>query len=370
MKSYISYFCLFIFAIHLSSCQQNEDVNTPAINDCLNSVKKYPPKDIHITVSKNNPEAIAELINYLKQNSTFFVKDSLNGRFLIYETNEISVLPEYSSYFFPGALLAGGSIENLRFTPLSIPVEPIDISYSLIANNVVDRIETPSGTAMSRSMSKILHNNGMTGDQIASFSYNMKQFTYYDELKLSFGVNLSIGDFFQAEGSGEKHKISSKSGLTANFVQKNFSVDMDLPIDGCVLKNNSDITKIQGYAPVYIKSITYGRRGTIMVESEEKYESVKTAFNIAFKAGIVGGSVNLTSEQKRILNEARITAFVMGAKGEDAVQVIDGAEGFNRLIKNGGKFSETAPGSPIFFSCAHVTDNSPFYSRFIIEIQD
>ncbi|WP_288207322.1 thiol-activated cytolysin family protein [uncultured Parabacteroides sp.] len=370
MNNLIYQICSMLFLLTVFSCQQNEEIS---ITDEINPVPtltKYPQQDIYITVSKSDPDAINELMIFLKQNSTFFVKDSLNGRFMIYETNEISVLPEYSNYFYPCAVFAGGTIENLRFQPLSVEVDPIDISYSLIANNVVDHIDLPSLSATTRSVGKILHNNGMTGDQIASFSYNMKQFTYYDELKLSFGVNVSVGDLFQVEGSGEKTKISTVSGLTATFVQKNFTIDMDLPKDFCVLKDNNYLSKIQGYVPVYIKSITYGRRGTIMVESKEKYEVVKSAFNIAFKAGIVGASANLSAEQKKVLNEARITALVQGAKGEDAVLVVDGAEGFNTLIKNGGVFSETAPGVPISFVCAYVSDNSPFYSRFVIEIKD
>lgn len=370
MKNQIILFSFVTILFTLFSCQHNDEIPNDNTIDPIVSLPKYPQKDIHITVSKSNPEAINELMDFLKQNSTFFVKDSLNGRFLIYETNEISVLPEYSSWFFPGALLAGGSIENMRIRALPYSVDPIDISYSLIANNVVDHIEVPSLNATTSSISKILHNNGMTGDQLASFSYNMKQFTYYDELKLSFGMNVSIGDLFQVEGTGEKHKISKVTGLTATFIQKNFSIDMDIPQDFCVLKNNSDLSKINDYVPVYVKSITYGRRGTIMVESDDEYDLVKSAFNIAFKAGIVGASANLSDEQKRILNEARITAVVQGTKGEDAVLVVDGAAGFNSLIKNGGVFSEFAPGVPISVVCAYVSDNSPFYSRFVIEIKD
>ncbi len=32
----------------------------------------------------------------------------------------------------------------------------------------------------------------MEGKQLGSFSYNMRQFTYFEELKLAFGANVNI----------------------------------------------------------------------------------------------------------------------------------------------------------------------------------
>ena len=59
-------------------------------------------------------------------------------------------------------------------------VEPITISYSFPAKFVVDEIGRPSLSAMRQSIVNTMNNNGMSGKQLVSFSYDINQFTYYD----------------------------------------------------------------------------------------------------------------------------------------------------------------------------------------------
>lgn len=42
----------------------------------------------------------------------------------------------------------------------------------------------------------------------------------------------------------------------------NFTVDMDIPLDGNLLLDNDAINLMEGFSPVYISSITYGRNGS------------------------------------------------------------------------------------------------------------
>lgn len=259
-------------------------------------------------------------------------------------------------------------IEQMKPSTLTAKIEPINISYSLIADNVTDYIEVPSLKAARQSCINILRNNGMTGEQISSFTYSMNEITYYDEVKFSFGANVSIGALFNLGISASENKIKSKSALTAQFVQENFTQDMDLPIDGCLLVNNYELMALQKMSPIYVNSIVYGRSGILLIESDYSYSLTKAAFNAALKIGSAGGDVDLSSEHKEVINSANITAYLLGVDGQHASAVIDGFDEFRELITSGGRYSATQPGVPIYFRAAHLTDNSPFYTKYIIKI--
>ena len=81
-----------------------------------------------------------------------------------------------------------------------------------------------------------------------------------------------------------KGKIAHKTGLIAKFIQKNFTVDMDIPLDGNLLLDNDAINLMEGFSPVYISSITYGRMGVITMESNYGYNEVRLAVKAAFAA--------------------------------------------------------------------------------------
>jgi thiol-activated cytolysin len=83
----------------------------------------------------------------------------------------------------------------------------------------------------------------------------MRQFSYFEELKLAFGANVNIGGLLNIDVSLDKGKIRKKTGLFAKIVQRNYTVDMDLPADGNILLNHDDMGSVGKYDPIYISSI-------------------------------------------------------------------------------------------------------------------
>lgn len=72
----------------------------------------------------------------------------------------------------------------------------------------------------------------------------MRQFSYFEELKLAFGANVNIARILDIDISVDKGKIRRKTGLFAKIIQRNYTVDMDLPIDGNLLLNHDEINNI------------------------------------------------------------------------------------------------------------------------------
>ena len=241
--------CVFTISCSKEYCSINAEVNGIKLI-------KFPQETIGVMAGNT------EQYNSFSR-SLSFLKDSLwpgaTGHTLIYETDEITSLQGLERYIYLGSLLKGGSLETQRYQVLTNRVEPITISYSFPAKFVVDEIGRPSLSAMRQSIVNTMNNNGMSGKQLVSFSYDINQFTYYDELKLTFASNINVASILNITVDAAKGKIAHKTGLIAKFIQKNFTVDMDIPLDGNLLLDNDAINLMEGFSPVYISSITYGR---------------------------------------------------------------------------------------------------------------
>lgn len=367
-KSFIAFYACILPCI-IYSCTNDDENNGIESNSQL---EKYPKEIIKIPVG--NEGDFANWINSDKQSPLYYLGDSIwsngKGRSLIYESDEIVVLEKWANQIYPGALLKGGSIETGRYVPLSNKVDPITISCSFPAKWASAQIQRPSLSSFRNTVSQIMNNNGMSGTQLSSFSYELTQFTYIDELKLSFGSNISIKEIFDVDVNYNKGKITRKSGLIVKFIQKNFTVDMDLPEDGNLLANNAELNSIDKYSPLYISSVTYGRIGIITMDSYSSIDSVRMAVNASFNSKVINGSVELDKKYKTIIENAKTKIFTKGGKGEDIVQSVDGYVKFHDFIKQGGKFTPQEPGLPIAFSASYLVDNSPYYTTFKVDIQD
>ncbi|MEG0107964.1 MAG: thiol-activated cytolysin family protein [Lachnospiraceae bacterium] len=337
-------------------------------------LEKYPQSPIEVTVA--NEERLLQLLNKKQEGvetrASQLVKDSIwsngSGHSLIYETNEFSVTYDVMRYIYLGSLLKAGSIENQRFQQLPNQVEPINISYSFPGKWVIDTIDRPSLGAQRQAVQNALRKEGMSGSQLISFSYDMNQFSYYNEIKLAFGCNINVAKVFNLGVDVSKEKVKKNTGLIAKFIQKNFTVDMDLPLDGNILLNHSDMSNVGTFDPVYISSIVYGRMGVIIIETNESYENVRVAVKAAFEAKIVSGELNLSYEHKQILEKCDIKLSVTSGDGKGAVKAISGFEEFKKFIIGGGTFSQDVPGDPLFYTASYLSDNSPLYSRFKIDL--
>ncbi|MCX2495869.1 thiol-activated cytolysin family protein, partial [Pedobacter sp. PF22-3] len=231
--------------------------------------------------------------------------------------------------------------------------------------NVSGVINKPS-LSSTRSFLESVYSDSFSGKEITSFSFDMNQFTYYDEFKLAFGANIKVGNIFNASASLNKTKIEKKTGLIAKFVQRNFTLDMDLPEDGNLLDSSVDPSQLGPYSPVYVSSITYGRMGMIKVESDYNYSSLTRAFKAAFNAGIVSGGASIADSLKTIIDNSSIEIYDVGGEGESVAQSINGYDAFRQYIISGGNYTPQTPGVPLYYTLSYLSDNSIFRTRFLV----
>ena len=368
----IPFFYLTIISLSVISCNddftnsevQSKQIDSKGINPSVSIPSKYLNYDENY-LSKES-KSIEENRKAHSVNKSSIKLSRINSATSTTLTSDEIVVTVPQKTFI-GAVYNSNTLDDLSYSAITSRVEPITISYSFPTDFIVDTIERPSLSSMRASVFKAMKAANFSGQQMLSFDYNIKQFSYYSELKLAFGSNINIGKIFSIDISGSNNKIKKNTGIFAKFTQKNFTMDMDIPEDGNIFLTNSDLSTVLNQNPVYISSITYGRLGIISLVSNYTYDEVSFALKAALNAKVVNGTLNIDVNSKKILDESDLSVYIVGGKGTDAVQVVTGFEGFSNFIINGGQFTAEAPGVPIYFSASHASDNSIYNTSFNIE---
>ncbi|MBS0029296.1 thiol-activated cytolysin family protein [Chitinophaga sp. 22321] len=362
-----------IFAFAVSSCRKETQPvveEQPPITS-FKDLKKIPDAIVDIKAGNVNLE---DILKNNKKSVLEFLRDSAwangTGKTMIFSSDEQLAPENQLRLVYPGSLLQAGGIAALKYVPIAKyqgKVKPITVSVSAPGKYISGVINKPSISATREFIGSVF-GNGPVGNELVGFQFDMNQFTYYEELKLTIGANVSIGSLFSVGASFGKEKVEKTTGLVAKFIQKNFTLDMDLPDDGNLLDSTVNPADLGPLSPVYVSSITYGRMGIIKVESNYSYEELKLAFNIAFKISTVGGGVQVDATTKKIIDESSIQVRTVGGEGDEVTKTIVGYEEFRKYIESGGNYSSKAPGFPLYFTLSHLSDHSVFSTIFNVNV--
>ena len=96
---------------------------------------------------------------------------------------------------------------------------------------------------------------------------------------MAFGANIKIGQLFSITTSVESDKKQSNTALFVDFSQIYFNVAMDIPDDGNIFLNETERQKYLNQKPVYVNSVNMGRKGVMIVESEESYSEISVSIS-------------------------------------------------------------------------------------------
>ncbi|WP_286083488.1 thiol-activated cytolysin family protein [Parabacteroides goldsteinii] len=369
----IIYFLLFGLFI---SCTQDDLKEIELKGRDYLDLPKYPEQTIEITTTTHIPQRILNSSpdfagDGIKTRSGTIVRDSLwsNGFGITYfgVADESIVLENMQRYIYPGSLLQGNTVADAEYKPVSVSVKPISVSVSFPAKKVKGIINNPSLSNTRQFVNEIVRQENI-GKQSASLSFEIEQFTSYEELKIMFGSNKKTSGIFFNNSSGEEnfeHKISKGTGIAVKFIQKYFTLDMDIPHGGLV---NGDISGLVQYSPVYVSSIAYGRMGIMTIETNESYSDAYSKINEAFSTLFVNKQSNISESVKSLIKNAIVKVYLTGSNGDTGVMTINGFDAFLKVITEGGEFNQNNFGAPLYSSFSYLTDHSPFKVNFKINL--
>ncbi len=226
---------------------------------------------------------------------------------------------------YPSNLLQGKATSLGSLYELPIPTDRrngVTLSIDLPMQNSSRRINQPS-LATIRDAINDLRFEAQRQGVVSPANYDYKSFVQYsaDQVALQLGLDLR---FLPVNVRASARLSSKKRTVTAFFIQKAFSVSVDLggtkPSQSLfasnfredeyrALETNGAISKFN--APTYVSSVTYGR---IMMFSLT-YEATETQLQAAISAWGAGAS----GQYRQILQSAELKVTTLGGT-EDAAK--------------------------------------------------
>lgn len=293
--------------------------------------------------------------------------DAFFNREYIVKSTEATLL--YGrNYIYPGAILEANSISDQKYTPVFVSNRnPITVSMTLTHKKPKPtsmEISSPSYSKLSDYVKEMAI--GGSFEQNEKFMYQNRRFTFYDEIKSVFGTNVNTRKLFSSKkesSSEEREKILKSTGMYVKFYQASFTVNMDAaPLSNQPIKGKTNLE------PVYVNSVTYGRLGILVFESDETYEFAETCIKKEFDRIFYNKTTTITEKERLFFENTEFKVLIIGADSDYTVQTIKGYGHFLNLIYN-SKFTETSFGVPISCTFAYANTHGLVETEFVNHLQ-
>ncbi len=288
-------------------------------------------------------------------------------RFVAFQPNSASM--------WPGTVVRGDDAQYGVLTPLGVELAPIKFSLSLenLNANPTGSMDEPSLSAFREERNRILA-EGVTGATPAMIDFEIVQVHSESQIALSLGAGVDWPGAASVTGNFDFTTSAKKTHILVNFTQAYYTIDVDAPTRPSKFFSDAvtldQIEKQVGVdnPPMYLQSMTFGRRVIFSVESTEDAKTIKAALEAAVTKA-VSAEANVSATYQKALSESTIRAYVIGGAGGDATGVVSGFEGIVTYIKNGGNYSKESPGAPIAYKLAYL-DNETAQLAFTSEYNE
>lgn len=275
-----------------------------------------------------------------------------------------AMLYQGKNFIFPGAILEGNSISKQDYVPVFLANrKPITVSMSLTHTTPKPTSRVIANPTYSK-LDDYVKEMAVGGSfkQNEKFMFQYKRFTFYDEIKEAFGTDVNTRRLFSSKSessSTESHKIVETTGMYIKFFQGSFTVNMDIaPLADQAIQGTS------GTPPVYVNSVTYGRMGIIVLETNKEYQFAETCIKKEFDRIFYNKTETLTTEEKKFFEETQFKVLIMGGDSDYTVQTFKGYAHFLNLIYN-SKFTATSFGVPIACSFSDANTHQLVETEFV-----
>ncbi|MFO0634888.1 MAG: thiol-activated cytolysin family protein [Nannocystaceae bacterium] len=280
-----------------------------------------------------------------------------------------------SATLWPGNVVRGDDAQRGILTPVGVGRAPMTFSVSLdnLGGSPVGTMDTPSLSAFRDERNRILA-QGTDGSVPAQIAFEIERVFSESQVAVSVGGSLDwfSGSFSTMFDFTDKQQSTK---ILVDFTQAYYTIDVDTPgLPSQFFTDDVTVEQLElfagpDYPPMYVQSVTYGRRVIFALESSRTEEEVRFALDASFDALLAGGSVEVDVQHRDVLEQSSISALVIGGSGADAVKSVTGFDGLVEYLLAGGDFSKDSPGAPIAYKLAYL-DSSGVELAFTTEYSE
>lgn len=341
----------------------------------------YLEKEVIPPVALSSDPLFLHDIMKAKKVSTTHLRDSIwaDGirKSSFYESTDMVITPSNASYIYPGSVLKASSIATDEFLPfLGYDLAPISVRLSFPSSLSMGTLPKPTLANSRIFLRDALMAPDFSGQNIDNFSHHVSYISNYKEVKLSYGYNVNETRLFSSTNSSFDYNSNNtqySTKLTATYTVKNFTYNMSDPMEGELIDMASiPPNAFDGFSPVFINSLTYGRFGLLIVETNNNSSTMKSVFEKVIKKIFKQTSESFTQEETSLFSSCRVTIYLLGSTmGQSVTQLLinPNPEAISSFMsENIGVFTATDPGVPISFTAKYLKDNTPFKTIFKLDL--
>jgi len=254
---------------------------------------------------------------------------------------------------FIGAIMEKKSINQNEHLFVNAKLKPITISFSISTESIT---LIPSYENMMNIISEKLKDSKALKTNY-NFSSSLKELKSYDDLSWYFGQDIDKEMFFGIT----KEDTPAKTTAIVDITQTYFSIDMDMSTDGKIHTTDENVID-KANELIYINSIEFGRKVTVIVESNLDY----TNLQIAIKEALANSEgTPMSKKSKEIIANSNIRIMILGneklTENHPDNIFADIIEYFEKPIT----FNDF--GSPVYFRAAAVKDASSYENTYSVK---
>ena len=264
-------------------------------------------------------------------------------------TGDYRTFDPNSDVIWPGNILQGNTIT--RGTPEVVDVERAAGTFTidLVNGSKGTKVEVPKVTQPNviEGINNIIDSN--SGVLPSNFTYTFREVRSRQELALAMRVN--AGTFTsEFEGKISARTSNESHSVLVDFVQKYYTIAYQTPTsyEGFFAEgvDGKDLAPYVGpnNPPVFIKSVTYGRRYYLMITSTASSTEIEASIRASYDAATFDADLDADATYVGELEDVQISVFAMGGDAQRAAATFGGDfNAVREFLTEGGSIETGVP---------------------------
>ncbi len=283
---------------------------------------------------------------------------------------------------YPGALIQGNSYHNGTFTEITIPRTGGTLTMegvTLLPGSSYSRdVAVMEPDDVQNAIKRILETYDPEGATAAAYGDDFQQIYSYEHLLFTLGIDGRYGvgnSEFTMEADLSIDTEKETNYVFYRFQQKLYDVVYTSPESSTsVFRDGQNFVEPDpgspqigpGNPPLYVRKVSYGRIVYFVAESQFSSKDIEATLKAAMSSATVDGTVDSGLTYEQVMEQTRITTYVMGGNAGDAVQNIKEGSAADRFVAisefagsyENANFSNDNPVVPISYELRYLKDRS------------
>lgn len=279
-------------------------------------------------------------------------------RSLTANPDQIVIYQPDRNVLWPGALLQGKGYVGGVGSLLELPVRqraPVTVFIDLLGPDVTEVVENPDAASLQSAIGRLVAKakDQRVPPQLRA-SFSTTSFDHTTQASLQLGMSAKFFGKASVNAQLNRTRDSTENAVMADLKASAFTVTVVAPQTPSAVFR-ADFTKARldeqialgnigpDNIPVYVSSVTYGKRFLYNTVSKSTTVDVLASLNASMDWKILSGSASLQSHYRDVLNKSQIGIVAIGGSEEQLRSASNSERGLKAYFETDTRIDEWVP---------------------------